>query len=239
MIPLPPLDEIQSGAVLLVHKPLDWTSFDVVKKIRMLFQVKKVGHAGTLDPKATGLLIVCTGNKTKGIEQFIGLEKEYEGVMELGAITPSGDTETEISERRGLVFVTEEKIRKVCQEFIGAIEQIPPMHSAIKVKGQPLYKHARQGKVVERTPRKANIVAFDIRNIVLPDVAFRVVCSKGTYIRSLVYDVGERLGCGAYLKALTRTRIGTFRLDDAVNISSLESLALVTHRFAPVHEGSL
>lgn len=217
--------DVKEGAVLLIDKPLDWTSFDVVAKVRSVFHVRKVGHAGTLDPKATGLLIVCTGAKTKEISRFADLEKEYHGVMELGALTPSGDTETDVIERRTLDGITEERIRTTCDEFVGAIDQIPPMYSAIKVKGKPLYRIARKGKTVERKPRKVHVVQFVPTKVELPFVHFQVVCSKGTYIRSLVSDVGERLRCGAYLKSLTRTRIGEFALDQAYSIRAVERLA--------------
>jgi len=216
---------VRKGEILLVNKPLDWTSFDVVGKIRSIFHVRKVGHAGTLDPKATGLLIICTGPKTKEINRFADLEKEYKGVMELGARTPSGDTETAVIERKSLSNITEERIRAVCSEFVGAIEQIPPMHSAVKVNGKPLYKIARKGETIERKPRKVYIAQFAVTKVELPFVHFHVVCSKGTYIRSLVNDVGERLQCGAYLKSLTRTRIGDFTIDKAFSISDLEQLA--------------
>jgi tRNA pseudouridine55 synthase len=217
--------DLKLGEVLLVNKPLDWTSFDVVSKIRNLFHLKKVGHAGTLDPKATGLLIICTGTRTKRISEFTDLDKEYVGVMELGAVTPSGDTETHVSERRSLESVTEIQIRELTREFAGQIEQIPPMHSAVKFKGKPLYKIARKGKTVERKPRKVEIKEFEITETDLPDVSFRVLCSKGTYIRALVTDFGDRLGCGAYLKSLVRTRIGGFSVQDALSLRELEESA--------------
>ncbi len=211
----------EEGDVLLIDKPLDWTSFDVVHRVRDLFHVKKAGHAGTLDPKATGLLIVCTERRTKTIDEFSGLEKEYEGVMELGATTPSFDSETPIENRKEFSFITENQVRQTVQSFLGAQQQIPPMYSAVKYGGKPLYKFARKGRTVERQPREIFISDLEITAIDLPLVHFRIVCSKGTYIRTLVDDCGKKLGCGAYLKELRRTRIGSFHVSDALQIPAL------------------
>jgi len=212
---------LAEGEMLLVDKPQGWTSFDVVNKIRSLFHVRRIGHAGTLDPMATGLLIVCSGRKTKELSQFVGLEKEYEGEMILGARTPSFDAETPVSERRSTEGVTEERVRSVLREFVGQQTQIPPMWSAVKVQGRRLYEYARKGVEVGRSPREVFITSITPGRIAVPTVAFTVVCSKGTYIRALVDDAGQRLGCGAYLSALRRTRIGPYRVTDALAIEDL------------------
>ncbi len=211
----------EKGEVLLVDKPLDWTSFDVVKKIRSLFHIKKVGHAGTLDPKATGLLILCTGAQTKSIGQFVGFEKEYRGTMELGVKTPSHDSETEEIERQSASFVTADLLRSTAREFLGKQRQVPPMYSAAKMGGRPLYRYARRGDTVERTDKEIEIKEFEILRFDLPFVDFRVVCSKGTYIRSLSDDFGRKLGCGAVLRALRRTRIGPYNVENALTIDQL------------------
>ncbi len=216
---------IRRGDIILVNKPAGWTSYKVVDKIKRWFKVKKVGHGGTLDPFAEGLLIIATQSKTKELSKILELDKEYEGVMELGAITPSYDVETEIVERRSLDGITEEKIKETARYFIGEIEQVPPMYSAVKYKGKPLYKLARKGLNVERKPRKVKIYDFQILDVNLPEVKFRVRCSKGTYIRSLVYDFGEKLGCGAYLKSLVRTRIGNYKIEDALTIEEIKEKA--------------
>jgi tRNA pseudouridine55 synthase len=224
--------DFEAGEILLVNKPKGWSSFDVVKKLRSLFQIKKIGHAGTLDPMASGLMIVVTGRKTKEMERFKGLEKEYEGVMEIGARTKSFDTETEVFERRPLEEVTEEKVKRLFREFTGVIEQIPPMYSAVKVKGRRLYKYARKGKAVDAPPRRISISKFEPLEMHLsgrdgnpPEVRFHLVCSKGTYVRSLVEDFGQRLGCGAYLKSLVRIGVGDYRLSEAPTIEYYETLA--------------
>lgn len=205
----------EEGAVILIDKPLEWTSFDVVSKVRNTIRVKKVGHAGTLDPLATGLLILCTGKMTKKIDEYQAREKEYEGALVLGKTTPSCDLETEVDQEFDISGITEEMIRKNVQPFIGTIQQVPPAFSAIKVDGVPLYKKARKGETVEVKPREVTITEFEITEIQLPIVKFRVVCSKGTYIRSLVRDFGTALGNGAYMSGLRRTRIGDFRINEA------------------------
>ncbi len=203
------------GEVLLFDKPLEWTSFDVVKKVRNTVRVKKVGHAGTLDPLATGLLILCTGKKTKSIEGYQAQEKEYTGELVLGETRPSIDMETEVDATFEVSHITEEMIHATTEKFTGLVSQVPPMHSAIKVDGQRMYKVARKGKEVEIKPRDITISEFEITNIDFPRVEFRVVCSKGTYIRSLVRDFGKALDSGAYMSKLVRTRIGEFKLEDA------------------------
>jgi tRNA pseudouridine55 synthase len=207
-----------AGQVLLLDKPLNWTSFDIVRKIRSLIRIKKVGHAGTLDPLATGLLIVCTGKFTKKINEYMGMEKEYTGTFTLGAITPTYDLESEPVERRDVSHITEEDIHKAVITFIGTIQQTPPIHSAIKKDGKPVYLMARKGMDVALDARTITIKDFVIERIELPKVYFRVICSTGTYIRSLANDYGKQLGCGAYLSSLRRTRIGNFLVEDALPI---------------------
>lgn len=224
--PLPRYDFI-AGATLLVNKPQGWTSFDVVNKIRYKLkyrlQIKKikVGHAGTLDPMATGLLIICTGKATKKLHHYQGLSKTYTGTITLGATTPSYDAETEIEERFPTDHIGMQELEKVRQQFIGDLEQIPPMFSAIKVDGQPLYKKARKGERVEIKPRPVHISNFEFTRVELPEIDFKVHCSKGTYIRSLAFDVGKALKSGAYLSALKRTSIGQFKLKDAWELEEL------------------
>jgi tRNA pseudouridine55 synthase len=212
------------GEIILVHKPLDWTSFDIVARLRSMYRIKKIGHAGTLDPKATGLLIICTGQKTKSITEFQDLEKEYEGIIELGSTTKSFDSETEIVERKPVSGITVEKVNSIFASFVGEQQQIPPMYSAVKKNGRRLYKDARKGREVDREARRIYIKSFDVVSFTLPFVGFRVVCSKGTYVRSLAHDVGILLGCGGYLKELTRTRIGEFLLSDALSIEKFHLL---------------
>lgn len=211
------------GEVLLLNKPYRWTSFDVVGKLRNSFKPLKlkVGHAGTLDPLATGLLIICTGKLTKQIDTFQAEDKEYTGTFTLGATTPSYDLETEIDQKFDISALTEQQILDNCKHFIGDLEQYPPAHSAIKVNGERLYLKARRGEEVELKTRKVNISEFEITRIQLPEVDFRVVCSKGTYIRSLAKDFGEKLGNGAHLSALCRTRSGNFKVEDAFEIMEL------------------
>lgn len=205
-----------AGRVLLLNKPYEWTSFDVVNKLRKILKIKKIGHAGTLDPLATGLLIICVGKMTKRIEEFMGLEKEYTGKFNLGQTTPSYDLETEVSEMKDISFLTEQQIREATTRFTGKIMQTPPLHSAIKVGGKRAYEFARSGQELALQQREVEVPVFEITAINLPQVSFRIVCSKGTYIRSLARDYGEALGVGAYLSELCRTRIGNFLLADAV-----------------------
>lgn len=217
----------KEGATLLVDKPLEWTSFDVVNKIRYALKKAlnvrkiKVGHAGTLDPLATGLLIICTGKFTKKIETYQSQYKVYDGSIRLGATTPSYDAETAVNEIFPLENITNEMIYDNVKHFVGEIEQIPPMFSAIKVDGQPLYKKARKGQEVKIKSRKVTIHDFKITNIRFPDVDFEVQCSKGTYIRSLAYDFGQKLDNGAYLTKLRRTQIGEHSLKDAWQLDDL------------------
>lgn len=211
-----------TGRVLLINKPLKWTSFDVVNKLRYKLKTKKIGHAGTLDPLATGLLIICVGKMTKRIEEFMGQEKEYKGKFILGQTTPSYDLETAVTEKKDITEITGEMINAATLPFIGKISQLPPLHSAIRIGGKRAYEFARQGKEIELKPREIEIQEFEITSIRLPEVGFRIVCSKGTYIRSIARDFGNALHVGAYLAELCRTRIGNFNLDAAVTIDQVE-----------------
>ena len=210
--------EFAAGKVLLIDKPLHWTSFDVVRKIRNSIRIKKVGHAGTLDPLATGLLIVCTGKFTKEINNYMAQEKEYTGTITLGATTPTYDLESEPENKRSFEGITLEKGKEAAQTFVGDIEQFPPIYSAIKKDGEALYKLARRGEDVELKARPIHIESFDLLSLEDGVFSFKVVCGTGTYIRSLAHDLGQVLGCGAYLSALRRTRIGESKAEDALNI---------------------
>ena len=222
-------EDFKDGKILLFDKPLEWTSFQLVNKVRWLirknFKIKKikVGHAGTLDPLATGLLIICTGKATKQIEKLQGQEKEYTGSFTLGATTPSYDLETEVDKEYPTHHLSEEKIRAATQEFTGGIKQIPPVFSALKKDGKRLYEYARSGEEVEISARNVQISKFEITEINLPKVHFRVVCSKGTYIRSLAHDFGQALHSGAYLSELRRTRIGDYSVEQALTIDSFQN----------------
>ena len=222
------LEAYQEGKVLLIDKPLNWTSFQVVNKIRWLikqqFEIKKikVGHAGTLDPLATGLLILCTGKFTKKIETYQAQVKEYNGTITLGATTPSYDLESEVDQIFDISGITKEDILQNTQHFIGEIQQQPPIFSALKKDGKRLYEYAREGEHVEIPKRAITINEFKITNIDIPNVEFRVVCSKGTYIRSLAHDFGKMLNNGAHLSSLRRTKIGDFSVDNAVGVLAFE-----------------
>ncbi len=219
-------EDYQAGQVLLIDKPLNWTSFQVVNKlrweIRQAFNIKKikVGHAGTLDPLATGLLVICTGKMTKQIDSFQGQIKEYTGTITLGGTTPSYDLESEINETFPTDHITEDLIHKTTEQFIGEIDQFPPVFSALKKDGKRLYEYARAGETVEVKSRKITIEAFEITKIDGNAVNFRVVCSKGTYIRSLANDFGKALQSGGHLSALRRTKIGDFDVADGVSIET-------------------
>lgn len=212
-----------SGQVILIDKPVNWTSFDVVSRVRRLTKVKKVGHAGTLDPLATGLLIVCTGKKTKEISEYQAQRKKYTGIITLGKTSPSMDLGTQVTETVLPDNLNEDKIFSVRNKFLGNIEQIPPMFSAIKYKGKALYKLARAGKEVERNPRQVEIYSFEITKIGLPDIHFEISCSKGTYIRVIADDFGKALGCGGILSLLRRTGIGDYKVDDAIDLDEFKS----------------
>ena len=226
-------EDYKNGQVLLIDKPLEWTSFQVVNKlrwhIRKQFDIKKikVGHAGTLDPLATGLLIICTGKQTKSITTYQGQIKEYTGTFVIGATTPSYDLETAIDETFPTEHITDELIHKATVQFMGKIQQKPPIFSAIKKEGKRLYELARKGETTEIKSREVEITAFEITKIDLPNVEFRVVCSKGTYIRSLAYDFGKALASGGHLSVLRRTKIGEYSVDNAQSIDGfIEGLSL-------------
>ncbi len=212
----------EEGKVLLINKPYEWTSFDAVRKVRYLTRTKKVGHAGTLDPLATGLLIICTGKFTKKINEYMAQEKEYTGTITLGAITPTYDLESEPVNYKPFEHLTKEDLLECTKPFTGAILQTPPIHSAIKKDGKRVYELARRGIDVKLEPRPVTISVFELTKIELPEVHFRVVCSTGTYIRSLANDFGACLGCGGYLSKLVRTRIGDFKLEDAMSIEEFQ-----------------
>ncbi len=222
-------EDYKEGQVILIDKPLEWTSFQAVNKVRWLikksFRIKKikVGHAGTLDPLATGLLIICTGKFTKKIDTFQAQEKEYTGTFTLGATTPSYDLETDIDQTFDISEITSEKIHEATKQFLGEIQQQPPVFSALKKDGKRLYEFARSGEEVEIPFRTVTILEFEITNIELPKIDFRVVCSKGTYIRSLANDFGKALNNGAHLFALRRTKIGDFSVENAVGIEAFEA----------------
>ncbi len=213
----------EDGICLLVDKPLEWTSFDVINKLRYLLKTKKIGHAGTLDPLATGLLIVCTGKMTKKIDEFQGLEKEYTGHLVLGQTTASYDLETEPTTATDISQVTKERLIDGAKSFVGNIQQVPPIHSSIKVNGKRAYSLARKGQTPELKSREVEIKEFEITEFSKPLVGFRVICSKGTYIRSLVNDLGKTLGTGAYLSQLCRTRIGQYHLREAMTIDEIKT----------------
>ena len=224
------LDSYQEGRVLLIDKPLNWTSFQVVNKIRWLikqqFNIKKikVGHAGTLDPLATGLLILCTGKFTKKIETYQAQVKEYTGTITLGATTPSYDLESEIDQKFDISEISEADILKNTQQFLGKIQQQPPIFSALKQNGKRLYEYAREGSKIEIPSRPVTITEFKITKIKLPCIEFRIVCGKGTYIRSLAHDFGKSLNNGAHLSGLRRTKIGEFRVEEALSVLEFERL---------------
>ncbi|MEO8173668.1 MAG: tRNA pseudouridine(55) synthase TruB [Sediminibacterium sp.] len=217
-----PIVKFLEGQMLLFDKPMEWTSFDVVRKVRNLIKIPKVGHAGTLDPLATGLLIVCTGKFTKKINEYMGMEKEYTGTFTLGATTPTYDLESEPQDQKDISHLTEEQVHAATAAFTGAIMQTPPIHSAIKQAGKPVYLAARKGIDVKLEPRPVTVYSFSIEKIEWPVVHFRVVCSTGTYIRSLANDFGAALGVGGYMSSLRRTRIGIFSVEDALSLEKFE-----------------
>jgi tRNA pseudouridine55 synthase len=219
------------GELLLIDKPFEWTSFDAVNKIRYILEKSlqtklKVGHAGTLDPKATGLLLICTGGMTKQIVNLTGLDKEYTGTFYIGATTPCYDTEKPVDHTFQTDHITEEMILATAKKFTGTIQQVPPTFSAKLIDGKRAYLSARKNKEIKMEPVTITISEFEITRIALPEVDFRVVCSKGTYIRALARDLGEALNSGAYLAALCRTRVGEYRIEDALTPAQFEALSL-------------
>lgn len=223
-------NSILEGQMILVNKPLNWTSFQVVNKVRWLLRKKhnlkkiKVGHAGTLDPLASGLLLICTGKMTKKIEDLMGKEKTYTGTFFVGATTPSYDLETKVDNHFAYDHITPDLIEEVKKQFVGTISQQPPLFSAIKKEGKRLYEHARAGEQVEIPNRDVVIHEFELTRVALPEIDFKICCSKGTYIRSIANDFGKALDTGAYLKSLCRTAIGPHRLEEAFSIETLETL---------------
>ncbi len=215
------VESFQEGSTLLVDKPLGWTSFDVIKKLRNTIKVKKIGHAGTLDPLATGLLIVCTGRNTKKIETYQNLNKTYTGTITLGKTTPSFDLETDFDSEQEVDEITEAQIHAMAETFLGQQQQVPPKYSAIKVDGERSYKHARKQKEVKLEPRTIHIQEFAITKVELPDVHFSISCSKGTYIRTIAHDFGQKLGVGGHLSALRRTAIGEHEVHKAWELEAL------------------
>ncbi len=220
----------EQGQVLLINKPIEWTSFDVVRKIRGMVRIRKVGHAGTLDPLATGLLILCTGKFTKRINEYMSQEKEYTGTITLGATTPTYDLESKPQDFKPFEHIIPADAERATKKFIGEILQVPPAHSAIKKDGKRVYELARKGIEVELEPRRIVIREFEITSFQLPVIGFKVVCSTGTYIRSLADDFGKELGCGGYLSSLCRTRIGSFTIEQSMNMEEAENYIQQLHQ---------
>ncbi|SES99274.1 tRNA pseudouridine(55) synthase TruB [Hymenobacter actinosclerus] len=216
--------DFETGEVLLVDKPLTWSSFDVVRKVKNALRIRKIGHAGTLDPLATGLLILCTGKKTKQIDLIQAQQKEYTGTFRLGQTTPSFDLETPVDAERPYEHLTEADIRAAVAQFVGEITQTPPLYSAVKVNGERAYEVARRGEEAVIKSKQVTIAEFELTRVELPEIDFRIACSKGTYIRSLARDLGAALHCGAHLTKLVRTRIGEYRLEDALTMARIEAL---------------
>jgi len=215
--------DIKEGGFLLIDKPLNWTSFDVVKKLRNVSKIKKIGHAGTLDPLASGLVIVCYGKYTKKIEGIQAQIKEYIGSFHIGKTTPSFDLETEVDVEYSIENINSDMLENATKFFLGDIQQVPPQHSAIKINGKRAYEHARKGEEVELKSRTINISKFEIDDAMFPTVSFLVECSKGTYIRSLARDYGLALNSGAYLSSLRRTKIGDFDVENAISPEKIGS----------------
>lgn len=213
---------IEEGGFIVINKPLRWTSFDVVKKLRNISRIKKIGHAGTLDPLATGLLIICYGKYTKKIESFQAQGKRYTGTYELGKTTPSFDLETEVDHEFSTEHITPELIEDTLNQFRGDIEQVPPQHSAVRVNGRRAYEHARKGDIIELRKRAVHISEFTVKTENLPTLGFEIACSKGTYIRSIARDLGQALDSGAYMSSLIRTHIGEYSVQHAVNMEDIK-----------------
>jgi tRNA pseudouridine55 synthase len=216
------LDEMNfaEGEMILIDKPYGWTSFAVVAQLKKWTKAK-IGHAGTLDPLASGLVICCTGKFTKKLTALIGLKKEYTGIIHLGATTPTYDLESAPENKKDISAITQDEIESVRKTFLGEIEQLPPIHSAIKQDGTPVYELARKGKEVTMKTRRVTIEEFELTQIALPELHFRIVCSSGTYIRSIAFDFGDRLGCGSFLQSLRRTAIGEHRIEDSYTIEEM------------------
>lgn len=224
--------------VLLVDKPTDHTSHDVVARLRRKLNMRRIGHAGTLDPMATGLMIVLIGKATRVSQYLISLDKEYEGTIELGKVTDSQDAEGEMVETRPVPPLTEADVRQAMAGFMGDQYQIPPMYSAIKIDGVPLYKNARKGIEIDREPRFIRVMRFDLVRFASPWIDFRLRCTKGTYVRTIAHDLGQKIGCGAHLKALRRTGTHAFTVDQALTLDQIEALPIaeIEKRLIPVHQ---
>jgi tRNA pseudouridine55 synthase len=216
--------DFAEGEILNINKPQGWTSFDVIKKIRSICKIKKLGHAGTLDPFATGVLIICIGKATKKINELTALDKEYIGEIELGISTDTLDVTGKVLSKKEIPKILKEEFEEICKKFIGEIEQIPPMYSAKRINGKRLYNLARKGIVVERKTKKVTIYNIKVVDFNLPIIKLKVSCSKGTYVRTLADDIGNTIGCGAYLKSLVRTKAGQFKIEDSLNIENFEKM---------------
>lgn len=210
--------ELKAGKIVAIDKPAGWTSFDVVNKLRGMTGVKKVGHAGTLDPFATGVLLICFAGATKQVDALMGLEKEYQGTFELGVETDSHDATGKVTAQHPVPELSREQIERAVQRYVGEIMQTPPMFSALKRGGRRLYELARKGEQVELEPRKVTIYSFEVLDVALPEIGFQLTCSRGTYVRALARDLGKDLGCGAFLKTLRRTRVGQYAAGSALSI---------------------
>jgi tRNA pseudouridine55 synthase len=226
--------------VLLVDKPTDHTSHDVVARLRRKLNMKRIGHAGTLDPMATGLMILLIGKATKISQYLVSLDKEYDGTIELGKVTDSQDAQGEVLETRPVPPLTETEVRTAMATFLGDQYQMPPMFSAIKIDGVPLYKNARKGVEVEREPRFIRVMSFEMTRFALPHIDFKLRCTKGTYVRTVAHDLGQKLGCGAHLSALRRITTDKFNLADALTLDQIEALSLpeIEKRLIPVHQAA-
>jgi tRNA pseudouridine55 synthase len=224
--------------VLLVDKPRDHTSHDVVARLRGKLKTRRIGHAGTLDPMATGLLVILVGKATRISQYLISLDKEYEGTVELGKVTDSQDAEGEVMETRPVPALTEDEVKAAIKTFLGDQYQTPPMYSAIKIDGVPLYKSARKGVEVEREPRFIRVMNWDLTRFALPHLDFRLRCTKGTYVRTLAHDLGQKLGCGGHLSALRRTATDKFHISQALTLDQIQALSLpeIEKRLIPVYE---
>lgn len=235
---LQPAKELEG--ILLIDKPSDHTSHDVVARLRGKLRMKRIGHAGTLDPLATGLLVILLGKATKLSQYLISVDKEYEGTAELGKVTDSQDADGEVMETRPVPALTEAEIVAAAKGFLGDQYQTPPMYSAVKIEGVPLYKRARKGEEIEREPRFIRVMAWDILKVDLPRFDFRLRCTKGTYVRTLAHDLGQKLGCGAHLAALRRTASGPLRVEQAITLDELEKLTLpeIERRLVPSHQAA-
>ena len=224
--------------ILLVDKPRDHTSHDVVARLRGKLKMKRIGHAGTLDPMATGLLVILVGKATKVSQYLVGLDKEYEGTIELGKVTDTQDADGEVMETRPVPDLTDADVLTAVKTFLGDQYQMPPMYSAIKIAGVPLYKSARKGEEIEREPRFIRVMSWEVLRFATPQIDFRLTCTKGTYVRTLAHDLGAKLGCGAHLSSLRRTATDKFKVGQALTLEQIQSLTLpeIEQRLIPARE---